>query len=63
MFSNSNFNQDLSNWNLSNIKNVRHLFFKSKFNKNMFNLKKIIKKEEIYSKNINFIKNNINLEF
>jgi len=35
MFSNQSFNQDISNWNMSNVKSTRSMFYKSIFNEDV----------------------------
>ena len=37
MFSNSDFNQDISKWDVSNVENMNYMFAHSKFNKNISN--------------------------
>lgn len=62
MFLKSIFNGDISKWNVSNVSDVKFMFYISEFNRNIYNLdilKKIKYKDEIYSKDMNFIKNNL----
>ena len=35
MFYYSNFNQDISKWDVSNVKNMAYMFYKSKFNQDI----------------------------
>jgi len=37
IFAYSKFNQDISNWNVSNVKDMQGMFYKSKFNKDISN--------------------------
>ena len=39
MFFNSDFNQDISKWNVSNVGNISRMFEDSKFNKDISNWK------------------------
>ena len=54
MFRNSKFNQDISNWDVSNVKNMKSIFQESKFNKDIskWKLSKLQhEKNEIYEIN------------
>jgi len=60
MFENSKFNNDISNWDVSNVTNITNIFNKSEFNKNITN---IFNKSE-FNKNIlkwNLINNDDNI--
>ncbi len=59
IFANSKFNKDIYKFNLNQEVFKRKIFYKSDFNKNIFNFKETIKNKKIYSKHMDFIKNNI----
>lgn len=49
LFYNTDFNEDISNWNVENVLSMSHIFYCSKFNKATENWNPVILKDDLLS--------------